>query len=97
MGKSTHKTVRPNRVQMRTEIRPSRCHCRSRPPVRRRRIRAKATQYLDKRMDTLLESGQKAYEVKVVMETLRLIADMEKSDAGAAEEAAVQIVEDLTQ
>lgn len=61
------------------------------------RIRAKATQYLDKRMDTLLESGQKAYEVKVVMETLRLIADMEKSDAGAAEEAAVQIVEDLTQ
>ena len=61
------------------------------------RIRAKATQYLDKRMETLLESGQKAYEVKVVMETLRLIADMEKSDAGAAEEAAVQIVEDLTQ
>lgn len=61
------------------------------------RIRAKATQYLDKRMDTLLESGQKAYEVKVVMETLRLIADMEKSDAGAAEDAAVQIVEDLTQ
>ena len=59
------------------------------------RIRAKATQYLDKRMDTLLESGQKAYEVKVVMETLRLIADMEKSDAGAAEDAAVQIVEDL--
>ena len=83
---------------MRTEIRPSRCHCRSPTACpAAARIRAKATQYLDKRMDTLLESGQKAYEVKVVMETLRLIADMEKSDAGAAEEAAVQIVEDLTQ
>ena len=97
MGKSTHKTVLPNRYKCVQKSAQAVATAEADRLSAAARIRAKATQYLDKRMDTLLESGQKAYEVKVVMETLRLIADMEKSDAGAAEEAAVQIVEDLTQ
>lgn len=40
------------------------------------RIGAKAARFLEKRLDTLMECEAKAYEVKAIMETVRLIQDV---------------------
>ena len=40
------------------------------------RIGAKASRFLEKRLDTLMECEAKAYEVKAIMETVRLIQDV---------------------
>lgn len=43
-------------------------------------ISTKAACFLDRRLDELIDSGAKAYEVKAIMETARIIRDMDKNN-----------------
>lgn len=44
------------------------------------RVGAKAAAFLEKRIDAIAQSGNKAYEVKSIMESVRLIRDIYKTD-----------------
>lgn len=44
-------------------------------------VTTKAAQYLDQRMDKLLRSPNKAYEVKVILEAAKIIRDMDRAEA----------------
>lgn len=44
-------------------------------------VTTKAAKYLDRRMDTLLCSPNKAYEVKVILEAAKIIRDMDRAEA----------------
>lgn len=51
------------------------------------RIGVKAARFLEERLDTLMTCGAKAYEVKVIMETAKLILEVYENGSRTVEDA----------
>ena len=58
-------------------------------------ISTKAARFLDERLDNLIGSGAKAYEIKAIMETARIIRDMDKDSAHAEDDPLMKYLEDM--
>jgi len=58
-------------------------------------ISTKAARFLDERLDNLIGSGAKAYEIKAIMETARIIRDMDKDSAHAEDDPLMKYLEEM--
>lgn len=58
-------------------------------------ISTKAARFLDERLDELIGSGAKAYEIKAIMETARIIRDMDKDSTHAEDDPLMKYLEDM--
>lgn len=58
-------------------------------------ISTKAARFLDERLDELIGSGAKAYEIKAIMETARIIRDMDKDSTHADDDPLMKYLEEM--
>lgn len=58
-------------------------------------IGTKAALFLDRRLDKLIETGAKAYEVKVIMETAKIIRELDKDTAINEDDPLIRYMEEM--
>ena len=58
-------------------------------------ISTKAAVFLDQRLDNLIGTGAKAYEIKAIMETVKIIRELDKESAAPEDDPLIKYMEEM--